>query len=114
MDDKAICRLVGAQDKDEIAKIAHAYEEKYGVEFPLFAKCDVNGPTAHPLFAFLKDATQGQAVPVPVWNKGLAPDDVQWNFTKWLVVDGTPTKRYSWDAKPEAIDADVAAALASS
>ena len=107
------CSQFKNQEPGSPDEIRALYEEKYGVEFPLFAKCDVNGPTAHPLFAFLKDATKGQAVPVPVWNKGLAPDDVQWNFTKWLVVDGTPTKRYSWDAKPEAIDADVAAALAS-
>ena len=100
------------QEPGSPAEIAAFYADKFGVTFPLFAKGDVNGPDAHPLFAFLKEATKDQAAPVPPWNnKGQAATDVMWNFTKWLVVDGTPTKRYSYDVKPEAIEADIAAAL---
>lgn len=105
------CNQFGKQEPGTASDIADFYATKYGVQFPLFEKCDVNGSDAHPLFKFLKDTTAGQPVPVPPWNKGLPPDDVQWNFTKWLVVDGTPTKRYSYDVTPETIEADVKAAL---
>jgi len=105
------CNQFGAQEPGSADDIAALYADKYGVTFPLFAKGDVNGADAHPLFTFLKAATAGQPVPVPPWNKGLPADDVQWNFTKWLVVDGTPTKRYSFDVAPDKIEPDVRAAL---
>ena len=106
------CNQFHKQEPGDDAAIAEFYASKYGVTFPLFAKGDVNGDAAHPLFAFLKAATAGQAVPVPPWSKaGLPADDVQWNFTKWLVVDGKPTRRYSYDVAPDKIAPDVRAAL---
>ena len=128
------CNQFGKQEPGSADDIAKFYADKFGVTFPLFvlfprrpslrpwsfsprrdaraqAKGDVNGPDAHPLFTFLKEATAGKSVPVPPWNKGLPADDVQWNFTKWLIVDGKPTERYSFDVTPDMIEPDVRAAL---
>ncbi|VDN19165.1 unnamed protein product [Gongylonema pulchrum] len=47
---------------------------QFGGQPDLYAKVDVNGPTEHPLYAFLKEQ-QG----------GTLGDDIKWNFTKFLV-----------------------------
>jgi glutathione peroxidase len=68
----------------------------------MFAKIDVNGPDTHPLYAFLKSAEPGL----------LGTEAIKWNFTKFLVGrDGRVLERYAPATKPEAIDADVRAAL---
>ena len=98
------CNQFGNQQPGKNATDVRMEYERLGVDdLPLFEKCDVNGADAHPLFAFLKAATRGQPVP----NRGLPADDVQWNFTKWLVVDGKPIRRYSFDATPKSILADI-------
>jgi len=63
-----------------------------------------------PLFSYLKGALD-DAVPRPPWAKTLHPEakDVQWNFTKFLCVDGVPRKRYSYDVDPAAIAQDIEA-----
>ena len=65
----------------------------------MFAKIDVNGPNAHPLYRHLKSAKQGS----------LGREAVAWNFTKFLVSrNGEVVKRYRSRAKPETIEKDVA------
>ena len=74
----------------------------YDVTFPLFAKIDVNGANAHPLYKYLKHAAPGV----------LGSEAIKWNFTKFLVGrDGKPVKRYAPTDKPESIAGDIEAAL---
>lgn len=62
----------------------------YGVTFPVFAKIDVNGRTAHPLFVFLRSQ-----------KKGLLGDAIKWNFTKFLLDrDGNFIERFEPSTKP--------------
>jgi glutathione peroxidase len=64
----------------------------------MFAKVDVNGERAHPLFKHLKQAAPGV----------LGTEMIKWNFTKFLInKDGTVAQRYAPQAKPEDIAADV-------
>ncbi len=70
--------------------------------FPLFAKIDVNGPNAHPLYRFLKARRKG------LFGTGA----IKWNFTKFLVGrDGRVIARYGSSDTPESIEDDVVAAL---
>ena len=75
----------------------------YDVTFPMFAKIDVNGTNAHPLWTWLKDEKGGL----------LGFDGIKWNFTKFLVGrDGKVIKRYAPTDKPESIARDIEKALA--
>ncbi len=66
----------------------------YGVTFPMFAKVDVNGEAAHPLFKYLKKELPG-----------FFGGKIKWNFTKFLIdADGKPLKRFAPISKPEKID----------
>ena len=72
------------------------------MSFPLFAKIEVNGSAAHPLYQFLKASEPGL----------LGIEAIKWNFTKFLVgKDGKTVKRYAPQTKPEAIAGDIEAAL---
>lgn len=85
-------------DEDEIASFC---QRNYGVTFPMMAKVDVNGPDAHPVFAWLR-SEQG----------GLLGDKIKWNFTKFLIGrDGQVIERYSPQTKPEKLAGDVETAL---
>jgi len=75
------CNQFGGQEPGTEAEIAQFCALRYGVTFPLFAKVEVNGPGAHPLFKFLK-AEKGGIL------GGIGLDAIKWNFTKFLV-DGT-------------------------
>jgi len=69
------CNQFGAQEPGTEAEIKTFCETRYGVDFPMFAKVDVNGPNRHPLYEYLtKQATQPDG-----------PGDIQWNFAKFLV-----------------------------
>ena len=71
--------------------------------FPLFAKIDVNGDAAHPVFKYLKQAAPGV----------LGTEAIKWNFTKFLVKkDGTVFKRYASMTTPQDIAADIKTLLA--
>jgi glutathione peroxidase len=86
------CNQFGGQEPGDEAAIAAFCEQNYGVSFPLFAKIDVNGADAHPLFAQLKKDAPGL----------LGTEAVKWNFTKFLVgKDGTVVKRFAPSTKPE-------------
>jgi glutathione peroxidase len=89
------CNQFGAQEPGEAAEIGAFCDASYGVTFPLFDKIDVNGPHAHPLYAFLAREKRGI----------LGSASIKWNFTKFLVDrGGKVVARYSPRAKPEAIE----------
>lgn len=70
---------------------------KYKTTFPLFAKIDVNGKNAAPLFTFLKNQ-----------KGGFLGDDIKWNFTKFLLTrDSKVIERYAPATKPEKIENDI-------
>jgi glutathione peroxidase len=92
----------GQQEPGTNDEIAEFCEVNYGVSFPMFAKVDVNGADAHPLFAHLKSAAPG----------ALGTEAIKWNFTKFLIGrDGTVIKRYAPQAEPASIAGDIEAAL---
>jgi glutathione peroxidase len=96
------CNQFGAQEPGTEAQIKSFCETQFGVSFPLFAKIDVNGPAADPLYQFLKSSEPGL----------LGTEAIKWNFTKFLVgKDGKTVKRYAPQTKPEAIEDDIEVAL---
>ena len=97
------CDQFGHQEPGDEAGIREFCALNYQVSFPLYAKIEVNGAAAHPLYRLLKAARPGLA----------GTEAIKWNFTKFLVGrDGVPLRRYAPADKPESLDADVAAALA--
>ncbi|WP_395668649.1 glutathione peroxidase [Rhodoferax sp.] len=97
------CNQFGAQDKGSNAEIAEFCQLNYGVSFPMMAKIDVNGSTAHPLYQWLTKQAPGL----------LGTTGIKWNFTKFLVgKDGTVLKRYAPNDTPESLSKDIEAALA--
>jgi glutathione peroxidase len=96
------CNQFGHQEPGDAAEIQKFCSTSYEVSFPLFAKVDVNGANAHPLYAYLKEQRPGI----------LGTEAIKWNFTKFLVNrQGEVVKRYAPTDKPESIDAEVAALL---
>jgi glutathione peroxidase len=96
------CNQFGAQDPGTDDEIGQFCQVNYGVTFPMFAKVDVNGGDAHPLFTWLKSE-----------KKGLLGGAIKWNFTKFLVArDGHVIKRYAPNTEPADLADDVRAALA--
>jgi glutathione peroxidase len=96
------CNQFGAQESGTESEIAEFCQVNYGVTFPMFAKVDVNGDDAHPLFTWLKSE-----------KKGLLGGKIKWNFTKFLIGrDGQVIGRYAPNTEPRAIADDIRAALA--
>jgi len=94
------CNQFGHQEPGSEAEIRGFCDRQYSVTFPLFAKIDVNGPNAHPLYRYLKSAKKGL----------LGRETIAWNFTKFLVGrNGKVLRRYGPRRKPGSIDKDVAA-----
>jgi glutathione peroxidase len=88
------CNQFMEQEPGSEADILSFCRTNYGVTFPLFAKIEVNGPNAHPLYRLLK-----QAAPGP--NGG---GEIEWNFTKFLVDrNGNVVRRFAPGDPPEAI-----------
>ena len=95
------CDQFADQEFDDAAQIAEFCTLNYGVTFPMFAKVDVNGGDADPLFVWLKDE-----------KGGLLGDRIKWNFTKFLVGrDGRVIERYAPQTAPADLAEDIAAAL---
>lgn len=93
------CDQFGRQEPGNEEQILKFCTMTYDVTFPLFAKIDVNGANAHPLFAWLK--TQKKGV--------FGTESIKWNFSKFLVgPDGEVVCRYGSNDTPEAIEKDVA------
>ena len=96
------CNQFGGQEPGNEQEIATFCETNYGVTFPMFAKVDVNGDKAAPLYRHLKSAKPGL----------LGTEAIKWNFTKFLVDrSGKVIARYAPNDTPESIEADVAKAL---
>jgi glutathione peroxidase len=97
------CNQFGGQEPGDAAEIAQTCQLNYGVTFPMFAKVDVNGSAAHPLFQWLTNAAPG-----------LLGNSIKWNFTKFLIGrEGEALKRYAPITKPEALADDIRAQLQS-
>jgi glutathione peroxidase len=97
------CNQFGSQEPGSAEEIGAFCEKNYGVSFPLFAKIDVNGSLADPLFAYLKSAAPGL----------LGTKAIKWNFTKFLIrKDGSVFKRYAPATKPQDMLADIRKLLA--
>jgi glutathione peroxidase len=97
------CDQFGHQEPGDEAEILDFCSVNYAVDFPLFAKIDVNGTEVHPLWRWLKSEKSGI----------LGTEAIKWNFTKFLVGrDGEVLKRYAPADTPESIADDIEAALA--
>jgi glutathione peroxidase len=96
------CNQFGGQEPGSEPEIKSFCQTNYQVSFPLFAKIDVNGAGAHPLYQHLKKEKRGI----------LFTKRIKWNFTKFLVDrNGRVVKRYGPATKPEALFKDVSAAI---
>ncbi len=96
------CNQFGHQEPGDATDIRNFCSTKYDVTFPLFAKIDVNGADAHPLYKFLKHAAPGL----------LGSEAIKWNFTKFLVNrEGKVIRRYASADAPEKIGRDLVALL---
>ncbi|MGB3290506.1 MAG: glutathione peroxidase [Burkholderiaceae bacterium] len=96
------CNQFGRQEPGGPEQIAAFCSTNYQVDFPLFEKIEVNGPQAHPLYAWLKSEKAGV----------LGSQAIKWNFTKFLLGrDGQVIKRYGSATKPEALRGDIEQAL---
>ena len=91
------CNQFGAQEPGGAAEIGVFCEKNYGVSFPMFAKIDVNGANAHPLYRYLKKEKPGLLGP-------FGGGSIKWNFTKFLVDrEGRVVARYASTTKPESL-----------
>ena len=92
------CDQFGHQEPGDEAEIRNFCSLNYDVTFPMFAKIDVNGSNAHPLYKYLKHEAKGL----------LGSEAIKWNFTKFLVDrDGKVVKRYAPNDTPESIGKDI-------
>jgi glutathione peroxidase len=96
------CNQFGRQEPGSESEIGAFCMKNYGVSFPMFAKIDVNGDAAHPLWRFLKAAKKGI----------LGTPAIKWNFTKFLIDrKGDVVARYAPLTKPETLEAPIAKLL---
>ncbi|CAA0101475.1 Hydroperoxy fatty acid reductase gpx1 [BD1-7 clade bacterium] len=97
------CNQFANQDPGSETDIAEFCQMNYGVSFPMFAKINVNGSGADPLYNHLKEEAPGL-----LGSKG-----IKWNFTKFLVdQNGKVIKRYAPSDQPEKMEADINKLLA--
>jgi glutathione peroxidase len=95
------CNQFGSQEPGDAAQIEQFCTTNYAVTFPMFAKIDVNGSNAHPLYQYLKKA-----------KSGLFGAAIKWNFTKFLVDrSGQVVARHAPTAKPESLAKEIEALL---
>ena len=93
------CNQFGGQEPGAEAEIVQFCSTKYAVTFPLFAKIDVNGEHADPLYVWLKSKARGI----------LGTESIKWNFTKFLVDrEGTVVDRYGSNVTPAELDPIIA------
>ena len=96
------CDQFGHQEPGDEAEIRSFCSTNYDVTFPMFAKIEVNGSDAHPLYRHLKQEATGL----------LGTEAIKWNFTKFLVDrNGAVVKRYAPTDTPESIEQDLAGVL---
>ena len=96
------CNQFGRQEPGSESDIAEFCQLNYGVSFPMFAKVDVNGDDADPLFKYLKKNKKGI----------LGSEKIKWNFTKFLVNrDGKVVDRFAPTVKPKDLEKDIESLL---
>jgi glutathione peroxidase len=92
------CNQFGGQEPGSESEIAEFCQLNYGVSFPMFAKVDVNGDDADPLFKYLKKSQKGL----------LGSEKIKWNFTKFLINrDGDVIARFAPLVKPKDLAKDI-------
>ena len=97
------CNQFKQQEKGSNDEIKEFCDLNFKISFPLFAKIEVNGDNAHPLYQHMKQQAPGL----------LGSQSIKWNFTKFLVnKQGKVVKRYGSMTRPEAIEADIKKLLA--
>ena len=95
------CNQFGNQEPGDAAQIEQFCSSNYAVSFPMFAKIDVNGHNAHPLYQYLKGE-----------KSGLLGASIKWNFTKFLVDrSGKVVARHAPTAKPGGLTREIEALL---
>ena len=95
------CNQFGAQEPGDARQIGQFCETKYAVTFPMFAKIDVNGNQAHPLYRYLTRE-----------RSGLLGPSIKWNFTKFLIDrQGRVVGRYAPTVRPESLTKEIEALL---
>src|SRR5579871_1167342 len=93
------CNQFGSQEPGDAEQIEQFCASQYDVSFPMFAKIDVNGASAHPLYKYLKSE-----------KSGLLGSSIKWNFTKFLVDRaGKVVARFAPTATPEGLKQDIEA-----
>jgi glutathione peroxidase len=96
------CNQFGAQEPGDAGEIASFCSLTYDVSFPMMTKVEVNGPAAHPLYAWLKRQKKGL----------LGTESIKWNFTKFLIGrDGAVIERFGPTITPQALEGAIEAAL---
>lgn len=96
------CNQFANQEPGDEESIKQTCYINYGVTFPMFAKIDVNGDNAHPIFKYLKKELTGLLVP-----------HIKWNFTKFLIDrEGKPVKRFAPKDSPASIETHIEKLLA--
>ena len=95
------CNQFGSQEPGDARQIEQFCESNYAVTFPMFARIDVNGGGAHPLYQYLKGE-----------KSGLLGSSIKWNFTKFLVDrSGKVVARHAPTTTPEALKKEIEALL---
>jgi glutathione peroxidase len=95
------CNQFGSQEPGDAKQIADFCEGKYDVTFPMFAKIDVNGFDAHPLYNYLKKQ-----------KSGLLGSSIKWNFTKFLIDrEGRVVARHAPNTAPNGLKKEIEALL---
>ena len=96
------CNQFGDQEPGDENEIKNFCKLNYDVSFPMFAKLEVNGKKADPLYQYLKKESPGI----------LGTEGIKWNFTKFLVAkNGKVIKRFAPADKPESLAGDIEKAL---
>ena len=96
------CDQFGHQEPGDAEEIRNFCSLNYDVSFPLFAKIEVNGPSAEPLYRWLKSEKAGF----------LGTEAIKWNFSKFLIDrQGRVVRRYAPNDAPAKLEKDIVALL---
>ena len=96
------CNQFGGQEPGSSEEAEQFCQINYGVNFPVFAKVDVNGESTHPIFQYLKEQKPGSG----------ESSDIQWNFTKFVIDrNGEVVERFEPKQSPEEMTALIEALL---
>jgi glutathione peroxidase len=95
------CNQFGSQEPGDSAQIEQFCANTYAITFPMFAKIDVNGFRAHPLYQYLKNE-----------KSGVLGASIKWNFTKFLVDrSGKVVARHAPTTAPQGLKKEIEALL---